>query len=168
LNLVVYFWLLLKASMFSTGGFGNVPSLHSDLLARGWATEREFGEALAVGQISPGPNGLWVISLGYLTAGIRGSILALIAIVIPPLVILIVSRYYRKIQHHPGVEGFMRGLSLAVVGIFVVVMFRLLHGVGLEGKTVAITLVSLFLAITGKVPVIVILGLAGICGLIVY
>ena len=159
---------LLKASLFSTGGFGNVPSLHSDLLARGWATDREFGEALAVGQISPGPNGLWVISLGYLTAGISGSVLALIAIVIPPLAILIVNRYYRKVQHHPGVEGFMRGLSLAVVGIFVVVMFRLLHGVGLEVKTVAITLVSLILATTGRVPVFVILGLAAASGLLLY
>ena len=168
MSLVVYFWLLLKACLFSTGGFGNVPSLHSDLLARGWATEREFGEALAVGQISPGPNGLWVISLGYLMAGVSGAILALIAIVIPPLLILAVNRFYRRVQNHPAVEGFMRGLSLAVVGIFVVVMLRLLHGIGLEIKSVAITLVSICLGVTGRVPVIVILALAGVCGWIVY
>jgi len=168
LSLVVYFWLLLKACLFSTGGFGNVPSLHSDLLVRGWATEREFGEALAVGQISPGPNGLWVISLGYLMAGVSGAVLALIAIVIPPLLILVVNRFYRRVQHHPAVEGFMRGLSLAVVGIFVIVMLRLLHSVGLEVKSVVITVTTIGLGITGRVPVIVILALAGAAGLMVY
>jgi len=58
--------LFLKASLFSTGGFSNLPSLHQDLLANAWAKEADFGQSIAIGQISPGPNGLWVISLGYL------------------------------------------------------------------------------------------------------
>jgi len=167
-SLFVYFWLLLKACLFSTGGFGNVPSLHSDLLARGWANEQEFGEALSVGQVSPGPNGLWVISLGYLMAGVGGAMLALVAIILPPLLVLVVERFYRRIQHHPAVEGFMRGLSLAVVGIFVVVMLRLLHGIGLEAKSVLITLASIGLGITGRVPVIIILALAAAGGLLLF
>jgi len=61
---LLYFWLILKASLFSTGGNGNLPSIHADMLARGWATERHFAEALAIGQIRPGPNGLWVVCLG--------------------------------------------------------------------------------------------------------
>ena len=58
---LVYFWLLLKASLFSTGGTGNLPSIHADLLARGWATDRHFAEALAIGQISPGPKQIGLI-----------------------------------------------------------------------------------------------------------
>jgi len=65
------------------GGLNNLPSLHHDLLTQQWAREADFGEAIAIGQISPGPNGLWVISLGYLTYGWLGSLLALIAIIIP-------------------------------------------------------------------------------------
>jgi len=86
---LTYFWLLLKASLFSTGGTGNLPSLHADLLARGWANEQQFAESLAIGQISPGPSGLWVISLGYLVDGLRGAVLTLIAISLPPLVVLL-------------------------------------------------------------------------------
>lgn len=78
-----YFWILLKASLFSTGGTGNLPSIHADLLLRGWATDRQFAEALAIGQISPGPSGLWVICLGYLTDGLRGALLATLAISLP-------------------------------------------------------------------------------------
>ena len=46
------FLLFLKASLFSTGGFSNLPSLHQDLTANGWAKETDFGQSLAIGQIS--------------------------------------------------------------------------------------------------------------------
>src|SRR5579862_2171177 len=127
MSLLLYFWLFLKASLFSTGGFGNVPSLHSDLIARGWATDRQFAESLTIGQISPGPNGLWVISLGYLTHGVIGSVLALVGITLPPLLILLVQRGYQRVEDHPAVAGFMRGLSLSVIGIFIVVLAGILH-----------------------------------------
>ena len=164
MNILVFFELLLKASLFSTGGIGNLPSLHSDLTARGWATERQFGEALAVGQVSPGPNGLWVISLGYLTAGTRGALLALLAILLPPFLVLAVDRLYRRIQHHPAVEGFVRGLGLAVVGIFAVVLFSLLRGAGLSIRSGLILVGSLGLTLTGRVPLLLILALAALIG----
>ncbi len=164
MNLLVFFGLLLKASLFSTGGTGNLPSLHSDLTGRGWAVERQFGESLAVGQVSPGPNGLWVISLGYLTAGLRGAMLALLAIVLPPLLVLAVDRLYQRIQHHPAVEGFVRGLGLAAVGIFVVVLFSLLRGAGLDLRAVSITLGSIGLGLTKRVPVAAIIALAALIG----
>jgi chromate transporter len=73
---LLYFLLFLKASLFSTGGFSNLPSLHQDLVSADWATDTDFGEAIAIGQISPGPNGLWTVSLGYITYGIPGAALA--------------------------------------------------------------------------------------------
>jgi chromate transporter len=166
MNLFLYFWLFLKASLFSSGGTGNLPSLHTDLLAQGWAREQQFGEALAVGQISPGPSGLWVISLGYLTAGPRGALLSLVAITLPPLLIIGVDRLYRRVQHHPAVEGFVRGLGLAVVGIFIVVLYRLLHSVGLDTRSVLIALGSLGLGATRRVPIVVILLIAALIGAI--
>ena len=164
MNPLIFFGLFLKASLFSTGGTGNLPSLHSDLTVRGWATERQFGEALAVGQVSPGPNGLWVISLGYLTAGMRGALLALLAILLPPFLVLAVDRLYRRVQHHPAVEGFVRGLGLAVVGIFAIVLFSLLRGAGLSIRSGLILVGSLGLTLTGRVPLLLILALAALIG----
>src|SRR6185436_8378534 len=88
IDALLFFWLMFKASLFSTSGSGNLPILHQDLLARGWATDRNFAESLAIGQISPGPSGLWVISLGYLLDGLRGALLTLVAITLPPLLVL--------------------------------------------------------------------------------
>lgn len=163
---LLFFWLFLKASLFSTGGMGNLPSLHADLPALHWATERQFGESLTIGQISPGPSGLWVISLGYLTGGLRGSLLATVAILLPPLLILGVERLYRRVQDHPAVEGFMQGLVLAVVGIFVVALHGILQSAGFSARSLVLLLAAVGLALTRRVPVIGIVGLAGLAGIV--
>jgi chromate transporter len=166
MNLWVYFGILLQGSLFSMSGLGNVPSVHADLTARGWATERQFAESLAVGQVSPGPNGLWVISLGYLTAGPRGAALALLAILLPPLLVLAVERLYRRVRHHPAVEGFVSGLALAAVGIFLLVLFGLLRQSGLDVRSLGILCASLGLGATRRVPAIAIIALAAFAGII--
>ncbi len=166
MNPLILFGLLLKASLFSTGGMGNLPILHDDLLGRGWATERQFAQSLALGQVTPGPNGLWVISLGYFVDGPRGALLALIALSLPPLLVLAVDRLYRRVQDHPAIEGFMRGLSLAVVGIFVVVLAGLLSGAGRDNLSLLIAVASLLLGAVRRVPVIAILALAGLVGVL--
>ncbi|HZO90924.1 MAG TPA: chromate transporter [Chthonomonadaceae bacterium] len=168
MNLLLYFALVLRASFFSTGGMGNVPALHDDLIARGWATEKIFAEGLAVGQVSPGPNGLWVVSLGYLLGGLRGAILSAIAICLPPLVILLLDRAYHRVKHHSAIVGFVRGLGLAVVGVFGVVLVGLLGGVGLDAASVAIALVSFVLGGSKRVPVIVILAGFAALGILLY
>ena len=165
MHYLLYFWLFLKASLVSTGGSGNLPSLHDDLVPRHWATNREFAESLTIGQISPGPTGLWVISLGYLTAGVPGSLLDLIAISIPPLLAIVVQRIYRRIESHPSAEGFIQGLALSVCGIFIVILTLLLRSTGLNVKSVAIAATAFALAATKRIPIPAILTAAAIAGI---
>src|ERR1051325_3593887 len=125
------FWIMFRAALLSTTGTGNFPIVHQDLLSRGWATDRQFAESLAIGQISPGPNGLWVISLGYLVGGLRGAALAMLAITLPPLlVLLLVHGFYRRWGSHPLTQGFVRGLGLAVAGIFLFVLTGIMNTTG--------------------------------------
>ena len=166
MNPLLYFWLFLKASLFSTGGFGNLPSLHHDLLARGWATEPQFAESMMVGQIAPGPNGLWVISLGYLTDGLRGTLCALLAVTLPPLLVLVIERLYRVVAGHPAVGGFMRGLTLAISGIFVVILLNLLHSAGMNARTLTIATAALLLGSTKRIPFPLIIVLGAVAGLL--
>src|SRR5512142_3187987 len=96
---VLFFITFLKASLLSTGGLGNLPFLHQDLIALGWAQPSDFVTAIAVGNVSPGPTGLWSVSLGYLTYGWTGAILALVALSLPPLSILAIAAFYSRIEH---------------------------------------------------------------------
>lgn len=168
MNELSLFLILIRASLLSTGGTGNVPILHEDLLHRGWATEAQFGEALAVGQIAPGPNGLWVISLGYLVNGLRGAILAFLAILLPPMLVLVVERLYRRVKQHPAVEGFVVGLTLAVVGVFGLVMVRLLQGTGIDVVAVVVAVAAFALAWTSRIPILAIIAAGAAAGVAAY
>ena len=162
------FWLILRATLLSTGGSGNVPMLYNDLPPLGYATEQQFAEALAIGQVTPGPTGLWVVSLGYLSDGVRGSLLATAAIVLPPLLILVVERFYRRFGAHWAVQGFLRGLGLAVAGSFVIVIIGLVRGSTFDFSSLAIVLVSIGLGALRRVPVpLIILG-GAVVGLLLY
>jgi len=168
INPFVYFLLFLKASLFSTGGFSNLPSLHQDLLANGWAKEGYFGQSIAIGQISPGPNGLWVICLGYLSYGYLGAALALLAITLPALLVLAVSAGYNRIEQQAWVQGLMRGVSLAVCGILLTVVWSILHQPNTDWKGWLIAAGAAGLGITGKVHLLIILALAAGVGLLLY
>ncbi len=168
MNALLYFWLFFKASLLSTGGLGNLPFLHSDLIGLGWARETDFVTALAVGQLSPGPTGLWSISLGYLTYGWLGAGLALAALSLPPLLILVVAGFYRRLEHNPQVQDFVRGLALGIVGLTVTV------ALGLAGSTITdwggavIAAGALVLALSKKIPIILVLVLAAVAGILLY
>jgi len=167
-NPLQFFWLFLKASLLSFGGLGNLPFLHSDLIGLGWASEPDFVTAIAVGNVSPGPTGLWSISLGYLAYGWGGAALATLAISLPPLLILAVASFYRRIEHNPLVQDFVRGLALGIVGLTVVVSLGLASSTVTDWGGAIIAAAALGLAVSRKIPIILILVLAAVAGLILY
>jgi chromate transporter len=168
MNPLDFFWTFLKASLFSTGGLGNLPFLHNDLMALGWAKESDFLTAIAVGNVSPGPTGLWSISLGYMVYGWLGAGLAMLALSIPPLLTLVVATFYGRIEHNPSVQDFTRGLSLGVIGLTLGVAYGLANSTLTDWRAVLIAVVALALALSKRVPVIVILGLAAVAGVLFY
>src|SRR5207249_2976806 len=112
------------------------------------------------GQITPGPSGLWVVSLGYLVDGVRGALIALAAVMIPPLFVLAIDRVYRRVAHIAAVEGFVRGLALGVVGTFVVVLVSVLDGTGIDATSVVIALAAAGLGLVRRIPVLAIVAAA--------
>jgi chromate transporter len=168
MNWLLFFWLFLKASLLSTGGLGNLPFLHKDLLALGWAHEADFVTALAVGQVSPGPTGLWSISLGYLTYGWAGAGLALLALTLPPLLILVVAVFYSRLETQPAVQDFTRGLGLGIVGLTLAVAYSLAGAAIIDWRGVVIALAALGMAVSKRIPAILILALAAAAGVLLY
>ncbi len=168
INPFVYFVLFLKASLFSSGGFSNLPSLHQDLLVRSWASDSQFGQAIAIGQISPGPNGLWVIALGYFTYGVPGAALALVAITLPPLLVLAIAAQYARVEQQAWMQGAMQGVTLAVIALLLTVIWTILHQPGVDARGWLIAAGAFGLALSRKVNVLLILTLAGVVGYLLY
>lgn len=128
MNFLTLLWEFLKAGLLSFGGLGSLPLLVQSLAhGRGWATEAQFGQALAVGRISPGPNGLYTVALGYLLLGPAGAAAATTAAIIPSLLIFPLSAAYRRVANNPRVAGAMRMIAFAVVGTLFVTATNLVR-----------------------------------------
>lgn len=166
MNWMVFFLDLLKSILFSSGGYGPLPSIHSDFISQGLASQKQFTDSLAIGQVTPGPNGFWIISLCYLVGGLKGALLACIALIIPPLLILIVQHFYTRIAGYAAVQGLLDGLVLVVSSFSVIVVFQLFVSNGIDIEMVAIAIISTVLAVSRRVSANVILLVAAVIGLV--
>ena len=99
-----------------------LPVLNQELVQiRHLATAADISKSLAVGRLSPGPTGMFVVSLGYLVAGWPGAFLAMLGSALPPLVVLPLAPIIRRSLHRLWVGGFMRGIGLASAGLLLAV-----------------------------------------------
>src|SRR5207302_3887737 len=76
-------------------------------------------QAIAIGRISTGPNGLYIVSLGCLVAGVVGATMALVAATLPPLIIVPITAVARRWLLTTPVAGLVRGVALATAGLLV-------------------------------------------------
>jgi chromate transporter len=103
------------------GGYVMVPLIESEVVqARGWLTHREFVEAFALGQITPGPVLVTATFIGYRIAGTLGALVATVSIFLPSLVLTVVAgSSLRRFRSNRQVQAFLRGVTPAVVGLLV-------------------------------------------------
>ncbi len=113
-------------------GFGGpialVGYMQRDLVEeRRWFSEREFQQALAVGQTMPGPLAAQVAMwFGYLHAGARGAIAIALPFVIPPFVLVtVVAVLYAKYQGLTLVHAVFLGVGPAVLAIIAIAAYKL-------------------------------------------
>ncbi|MCK1711062.1 MULTISPECIES: chromate transporter [unclassified Bradyrhizobium] len=96
-------WVLISTfglmSLFAVGGAAAaVPEMHRIAVdVRHWMTDKQFADAYAIAQLSPGPNVLIVTLIGYAVAGIPGALAATQAMCLPTaLLAYLVSRLLNR------------------------------------------------------------------------
>ncbi len=96
-----------------------LPDMHRFFVdSRGLMTTNEFAGYIALAQVAPGPNILYVALFGYHVAGIAGALTTLGAISLGPFVlILITTKIFNRLQANPWREIVLRGLAPVTVGL---------------------------------------------------
>ena len=84
------------------------------------------------------------------------------------LVLVLVHGLYRRWSYHPAIQGFVRGLGLAVAGVFVIVLTGIMNTAGWNSTNLIITLGAIVLGAMRRVPVLVVLVLAAIVGIALF
>lgn len=169
--LIRLFLTLFYVNAFTIGGgYVMLPILHKEVVERwGWLTDKEFTEAIAIGQITPGPLTIMNAFIGYKIQGLLGSITAVIGSYLPSIIIVIlVSRYYLKFKNSWIVNSAIMGIKPAVIGMLAAVTIKLGTTALVDTPTSLIALGVFSLIMFTKIdPTFLILG-AGVLGAFLY
>jgi chromate transporter len=112
-------WVALKVGALSYGGgFVIVPLMQHDAVSTyHWMTASQFLNAVALGQITPGPVVQTVAVIGYAAAGLGGGLLAaLIAFGPSFLFVLVGGSRFDKIRANTSMHSFLTGAGPTVIG----------------------------------------------------
>lgn len=109
---------LLKATLSSFSGLAAMPVLRNDLVIHNHLmTDRQLNTAVAIGRITPGPKGLYIVSAGYYVAGTTGVFAAWLAIITPALLIIPLMQFAATRTKDPRIQRTLRAVVLASAGI---------------------------------------------------
>jgi chromate transporter len=158
-------WTAFQVGALSYGGgFVIIPLMQGEAVDRhGWMTQQEFLNAVALGQITPGPVVQTVGAVGYAAAGLGGGILAAVVAFAPSfLVILLGGERFERLRTNRGARAFLDGAGPAAVGAILGASLLLLGGVQepWQWALLAAAAVALFVLRAGLV--VVLLGAAAI------
>jgi chromate transporter len=112
-------WTALKVGALSFGGgFVIVPLMQGDAVhVYHWMTNTEFLNAVALGQVTPGPVVATVAAVGYGAYGIPGGLLAVLVAFLPSFsFILLGGGRFERLRGNPNARGFLAGAGPAAIG----------------------------------------------------
>ena len=135
-----------------------------------WLSDRQFLDAVAIGMISPGPVVITATFVGYLLDGFLGALAATAGIFAPPVLFVVCATpLLLRYRSNPALRGFIRGIGSAVVGVLVGTTWLIGRAAIGDLPTLLIAAVAMIVLIRwSRLPEPLIIGTAGVIGLIVY
>jgi chromate transporter len=135
-----------------------------------WLGDRAFLDSVAIGMISPGPVVISATFVGYLLDGLRGAAAASVGIFAPAILFTVIATPI-LLRHaaNPWLKGFIRGITVTVVGVLVGTTYlvgKTAIGDALSVGVAAASLVALFVWKRLPEPLVVLTG--SLIGLVAY
>ncbi len=112
-------WVAFKVGALSYGGgFVIIPLMQRDAVhTYHWMSGAQFLEAVALGQITPGPVVQTVAVVGYAAAGLGGGLLAALVAFAPSFVFVIAGGpHFDRLRRSAAVQAFLSGAGAAAIG----------------------------------------------------
>src|SRR3990170_2153895 len=139
------FLIFLKiGSVLYGSGYVLLAFLRSDFVTRlGWLTDQQLIDAIAVGQVTPGPVFTTATFIGYILGGFPGAILATIGIFLPSFIIVaIISHFVPRLRKSPWAAGLLDGVNVASLGLMATVTLYLGKATFVDHVTVIIAIIA--------------------------
>ena len=162
----------LKTGLLTFGGaYTAIPFLQDSAVdARGWITQDEFLDGLAMAGALPAPAVIFSTFIGYLTDGLAGGIAITVGVFLPAFVLpIFFHEQLVRVAESPRLRAFLIGVTAGVVGLIAAVTVDILEA-GIVDAYTALLAVAAFIALQrrhGKLAVLaVVLGCGAIGALL--
>ncbi|MDX2216150.1 MAG: chromate transporter [Oculatellaceae cyanobacterium bins.114] len=165
---VFLFFLKIGAVLYGSG-YVLLAFLQRELVERTqWLTSQQLLDAIAVGQLTPGPVFTTATFVGYLLAGNAGAIAGTIGIFLPAFVLVaIINPWVPKLRQSTWASGFLDGVNAASLGLMAVVTWQLGQAAIVDWLTIGIAVIgaiALFYYKVNSAWLVIAGGLLGLCG----
>ena len=149
----VFLFFLKVGSVLFGSGYVLLAFLRADLVERWhWLSEAQLLDAIAVGQITPGPVFTTATFIGFLLGGVPGSLVATLGIFLPAFVFVAISApFLPRLRASPVASALLDGLNAASLALMAVVTFQLARNALVDWPTIALGAVAAVLLIRFRV-----------------
>ena len=145
MSFLLLYLLLLKATLTSFSGMASLPMVRNDFVVeRHLLTDRQLNTAVVAGRTGPGPNGLYIVSVGYFVSGLPGAFAGLLAVVTPAFLVLPLLSWVGKRAGTPRIKSAIRAVILASAGLLLSASLPLARDAITGTLPLAIVLVTFF------------------------
>lgn len=149
----IFLFFLKIGSVLFGSGYVLLAFLRADLVERWhWLTEGQLLDAIAIGQVTPGPVFTTATFIGYILAGPKGGIVATIGIFLPAFFFVAISGpLVPRMRRSPSVAAFLDGVVVASLGLMAVVTLQLLSSALVDCITWLLAAASAWLLVRMRV-----------------
>jgi len=150
---VLFLTFLKIGSVLYGSGYVLLAFLKADLVTRlGWITDQQLIDAVAIGQVTPGPLFTAATFIGYLLGGAPGALLATVGIFLPSFVFVVISKpLIPRLRNSLWAGSLLDGVNAASLGLMAAVAWQLSVASLTDPLTLGLALISLFLLLRYKV-----------------
>jgi len=162
------FLIFLKiGSVLYGSGYVLLAFLRSDFVERlGWLTQAQLLDAVAVGQVTPGPVFTTATFIGYLLGGPVAALVATAGIFLPAFFFVAISGpLVPRIRHSPAAGAFLDGVNAASLALMIVVTWQLARSAIIDPVTIILALAAGFALIRFKLNSAWLVAIGAVIGL---
>ncbi|MBO9541440.1 chromate efflux transporter [bacterium] len=145
------FFVKVGSVLFGSG-YVLLAFLRADLVQRwGWLTDAQLLDAIAVGQVTPGPVFTTATFIGYLLGGGPGAAIATLGIFLPAFCFVALSApLIPRLRSSPTMGSFLDGLNVASLALMAAVTWQLARSSLVDPLSIGLALMSLLLLVRFK------------------
>jgi chromate transporter len=164
----VFLFFLKIGSVLYGSGYVLLAFMQRDLVERNqWLTSQQLLDAIAIGQVTPGPVFTTATFVGYLLAGHAGAIAGTVGIFLPAFVLVwLVNPWVAKLRQSVWASGFLDGVNAASLGLMAGVTYVLARAALVDGLTILVAILSALAVFRFKVNSAWLVLAGGIIGLV--